>query len=209
MAKEKKEFRHSAETRALQSEIRKAWWRERKAHPVEKPAGYIDLGQLAKKKGRVWTNKQRRQASKRRKEWWRKKRRNDRKAFEWESGVKDDHRGRTNRERMAYPIAGWKMMACRMAPGRAYTRSEINGLVGGSPINSVRAWLAQWLLAGGYVEKIPHPDYRVGKCKGRFGRPGVENPRFVYRLTEGGVVAREGWLGELFKAGGECVEARE
>jgi hypothetical protein len=159
-----------------------------------KDTTYIDLTRLVKKKKRD-RNFPREKDSKLRKAWWREKRRKDRAAFDWRSGVRDDHRGMTNEERMRYPLAGWKMMGARMAPGRVYTRAELRGLVEGSPSGSVAAWLSQWLVAGGFVEKVAHPDFDSSTPAMITGwNHEMKNPRWLYRLTEGGCVARSGWL---------------
>ena len=169
----------------------------RPCHPVTTMSTtYIDLTRLAQKKKRDRSNPNKSQ-SKRRKAWWREKRRKDRRSFDWESGVKGKDRGVNQYARMRYPLAGWKMMACGMSPGRAYTRSEVYGVLPDAPINSVSPWLSQWLVSGGYVARLPNPDYQGGKPGSYWSNTEKNNPQWLYRLTAGGCVAREEWLAAL------------
>ncbi len=204
---------HSAETKAKISVGNKARWAERKAAGIRRlggrvakpktkviqPKPYITLATLRTK--RAVSDVTRGRMAKARRDWWRRKRRKDRAEFDWDSVVRGQHRGVNQYARMSYPLAGWKMMACRMSPGRVYERAELNGLLPDAPKSSVSPWLSQWLVAGGYVERLPHPDYQGGK-PGAFGwHREIKNPRWLYRLTEGGCVARRGWLAALAQTG--------
>jgi hypothetical protein len=191
--------KHSDEAKAKLSVAKKLWWLDLRAEGKPDPrwpkGAYVSLAGLRAKRSHTPDTIER--MSKARKAWWREKRRKDRRSFDWESGVKGKDRGVNQYARMKYPLAGWKMMACRMGPGRAYTRSEVYRLLPDAPINSASPWLSQGLVGGGFVEKVLNPDYQ-GRVVDAFGwHRGMENPRWLYRLTEGGRVARRLWVEEM------------
>lgn len=86
--------------------------------------------------------------------------------------------GRKDRRRVA-AAPGWQIVLERMEPGRWYARGELEAL--GAPdyaAGSVRAWVAQKLVAGGLVERAPNADFDATVPDRR-----QLEPRWLYRKT--------------------------
>lgn len=84
---------------------------------------------------------------------------------------------RVERKRLDKP--GWQVVLERMEPGRWYAQGELVALAPEYARGSIKAWLAQKLLAGGYVERAPNADFDAAKAD----RRQVE-PRLLYRKVD-------------------------
>ncbi len=89
-------------------------------------------------------------------------------------------------------LAGWKVLAARMAPGTWYTAGQIRALVPEYARGSVKAWVGQLLPKAGLVERAGNPDYDP-----RTLRPGQNGVRYLYALTATGAREAAEWRCEL------------
>lgn len=69
---------------------------------------------------------------------------------------------RLDRRRVA-DAPGWRVLLERMEPGRWYDQPELVALAPEYARGSVKAWLAQKMLAGGFVERAPNADYDAAR----------------------------------------------
>lgn len=104
----------------------------------------------------------------------------------------------SGRRGMARPVgvlAGFKVIASRMAPGAWYSVAELRDLGAEFPARSVKAWLKVKLFDAGIVERAHNPDFDCTKADRR-----QSEPRFVYRLTARGIELTGEWRKQLSEA---------
>jgi len=102
---------------------------------------------------------------------------------------------RIDRRRFAVP--GWQVLAARMTPGRWYSQGELVALASEFARGSVKAWLFQKLLSGGFAERAPNADFDAAKARGRQLEPAT-----LWRLTEQGTREAAVWAEALSEVSG-------
>jgi hypothetical protein len=103
----------------------------------------------------------------------------------------------------AGPLAGWKLLACAMAPAVWYALPDLVALVAGqAPANSVKAWVYQKLAPRGLLERAENPDWDPARPARR-----QAEPRYLWRLTQAGVEARSAWRAGMGAEAGDRPSA--
>lgn len=84
-------------------------------------------------------------------------------------------------------LAGWKVLAARMAPGEWYAVSDMAALLPEYSYRSAKAWAVK-LRGLGVTERTRNPDLDTSKPPSR-----QLEPVWLHRLTARGLELRQGW----------------